>query len=62
MTPFEQIKQIMSDRTLTDEIRSVRVDEVLDDAYWRGYETGRRVVIGTLETMVINMKRTEEDR
>jgi hypothetical protein len=40
MTPSQRIIEIVRDRSLTDQIRAIRIDEVLEEVYFAGHKQG----------------------
>jgi hypothetical protein len=40
MTRSQHIIEIVRDLSLTDQIRAIRIHEVLEESYWRGHKQG----------------------
>jgi hypothetical protein len=40
MTRSQRIIEIVRDLSLTDQIRAIRIHEVLEESYWRGHKQG----------------------
>jgi hypothetical protein len=65
MTSSQRIIEIVRDRSLTDQIRAIRIDEVLEESYWNGHKQGVSDAVqsfGDTANRLIKLHLNEEDK
>ena len=65
MTRSQRIIEIVRDRSLTDQIRAIRIDEVLEESYWAGHKQGVSDAVssfGDTANRLIKLHLNEEDK